>query len=36
VDFYHFIKIDVKKDSWIFNVIESDGNLYYQEEIAFN
>jgi calcineurin-like phosphoesterase family protein len=34
--FYHFCKIDVRQDSWTFNVIKSDGSLYYQEEIAFN
>jgi len=34
--FYHFIRVDIKKNSWIFSVIESDGNLYFQEEIPFN
>jgi len=34
--FYHFVRVDVKRESWIFNVIESDGSLYYQEEITFN
>ncbi|MBN1298323.1 MAG: metallophosphoesterase, partial [Actinobacteria bacterium] len=34
--FYHYIKIDVKHSSWIFNVIDSNGCLYTREEIAFN
>jgi UDP-2,3-diacylglucosamine pyrophosphatase LpxH len=34
--FYHFLKIEVKSDSWILNVINRDGNLYYKEEISFN
>ena len=34
--FYHFCKIDIRERSWTLNVIDSDGNFYYQEEIAFN
>jgi len=34
--FYHFLRIDVKKESWICNVLDSHGNLVEQEEISFN
>jgi hypothetical protein len=34
--FYHFLKIDIREESWTLNVIDSNGNFYYQEEIAFN
>ncbi|MCL5072525.1 MAG: metallophosphoesterase [Actinobacteria bacterium] len=34
--FYHFLRIDVKKESWICNVLDSHGNLLEQEEISFN
>lgn len=34
--FYHFLKIDVRERSWTLNVIDNNGNFYYQEEIAFN
>jgi hypothetical protein len=34
--FYHYVRVDVRKDSWILNVIKSDGTLYYQEKIALN
>ena len=31
-----FLRIDIKSNSWILNVIDSNGNLKYQEEITFN
>ncbi len=34
--FYHFCRIDVREKSWTLNVIDSNGNTYYQEEIAYN
>ncbi len=34
--FYHFLKIVVKQESWILNVIDSKGDLYFREEILFN
>ncbi len=33
---YHFLKIDVKERSWTLNVIDNNGDFYYQEEITFN
>ena len=33
--FYHFLKIEVKKDSWTLNVIDSKGELFSSEEILF-
>jgi hypothetical protein len=34
--FYHFLRIDIRNTSWTLNVIDSNGSLYYQEEIPFN
>lgn len=34
--FYHFLKIDVKENSWVCNVMDKDGNLIEKEEILFN
>jgi hypothetical protein len=34
--FYHFLKINVKENSWICNVMDKDGNLVGKEEILFN
>ena len=33
--FYHYLRIDVNNKSWVLNVIDSTGYLYYQEEILF-
>ncbi|MFC2145711.1 metallophosphoesterase family protein [Actinomycetota bacterium] len=34
--FYHYVRVDVKSDSWVFNVIGINGDLRYKEEIDFN
>ncbi len=33
---YHFIKVEVKENSWIFYVIDKNNKIYYQEEVVFN
>jgi hypothetical protein len=34
--FNHFINVEVKKENWIFYVIDSENNVRYTEEIQFN
>ena len=34
--FYHFLIIEIKSNSWIYNVKDADGNLVENEEIIFN
>jgi len=34
--FQHFCKIDIKHDSWVLSVIDSENKLNYQEEIKYN
>jgi len=34
--FQHFCKVDIKHNSWVLSIIDSDGKLNYQEEIKYN
>ena len=34
--FYHYLRVSIKSDSWMFNVIGIDGDIRYQEEIEYN
>jgi len=34
--FYHFLKIDVKPNSWILTVIDKNGDIFSEDEIPFN
>jgi len=34
--FYHFLKIDIKPDSWILTVIDENGQVLSENEIVFN
>ncbi|MCJ7688461.1 MAG: metallophosphoesterase [Clostridiaceae bacterium] len=34
--FYHYIRVDIKTGSWVFNVIGINEDLRYHEEIVFN
>jgi 3',5'-cyclic AMP phosphodiesterase CpdA len=34
--FYHYVRIDIEKEGWLYTVIDIEGKIRYQEEISFN